>query len=164
MIQVNFFLVYVLTCYFKGKVFLMLKNLIKWIFHWSTLSSLCKQKKRFWYIHDIARPPNAYGLYYTVWERFKVWSLYCPYNAKILHGIDVVGTSFTWAFLYKHGFWFQVHLEEMNFCCFMDTFHAKIDLIRVFVSETWSIFANSFYSLPLCALKEKINGHFLAEI
>ena len=148
---------YVLTCYFKCKVFLMLKNLIM---NFSSISSffLCNRKKiHFWYIHDIstnilvARPPNAYGLYYTVWERWKVWLLHCPYNATILHGIDVLGTSVIWAFLYKHGFWFRVHLEEISFCSFMGTFHAKTDLIRVLVSETWSIFANSFYSLPLCA-------------
>ena len=158
LIQVNFFLAYLLTCYFKCKEFLMLKKLVKWIFHLSTLSSLCKQKKRYiWYIHDIStnilvvRPPNAYGPYYTVWERWKVWSLYCPYNAKILHRIDVLGTSVIWTFLYKYWFSFQVDIEEMSFCSFMGTFHAKTDLIRVFVSETWSIFANSFYSLPLCA-------------
>ena len=151
MIQVNFFLVYVLTCYFKCKVFLMLKNLIKWIFHWSTLSSLCKQKKRYIFGTSITWPPNTYGLYYTVGERWKVWSLYCPYNAKILHGIDVLGTSVIWTVLYTYGFWFRVHLEETSFCSFMGTFHAKTDFIRDFVSETWSIFANSFYSLPLCA-------------
>ena len=83
------------------------------------------------------RPPNAYGPYYTVWERWKVWSLYCPYNAKILHRTDVLGTSVIWTFLYKYGFSIQVDQEEMGICSLMGTFHAKTDLIRVFMSESW---------------------------
>ena len=69
---------------------------------------------------------------------------YCPYKAKILHEINVPGTSVIWTFLYKYWFQFWVHLEEMNFCSFVGTFHLKADLIRVFVSDNWPIYANSF--------------------
>ena len=136
----------------------------------SFFSLQTEKKIHFWYIHDIstnilvARPPNAYGLYYTVWERWKVWLLYCPYNAKILHGIDVLGTSVIWAFLYKHGFWFRVHLEEMIFCSFMGTSHAKTYLIQVFVSETWSVFAVFILYLSVPKKKKLMGIFFIRDI